>query len=74
METVLEPEWVGTRGRRGGSVACGEYVMVPLGLVTAMCVLPFISSETCHIMGLNTGYVNSGTEAKQEAQVTAEVV
>lgn len=24
METVLEPEWVGTRGRRGGSVACGE--------------------------------------------------
>lgn len=48
--------------------------MVPLGLVTAMCVLPFISSETCHIMGLNTGYVNSETEAKQKAQVTAEGV
>lgn len=74
METVLEPEWVGTRGRRGGFVACGEYVMVPPGLVTAMCVFPFISSETCHIMGLNTGYINSGIETKQKAQTTAEVI
>ena len=56
----------GNRGRRGGSVACGEYVMVPPGLVTTMCVFPFISSETCHIMGLNTGYINSGTETKQK--------
>lgn len=70
METVLEPEWVGTREGRGGSVACGEYTMVPAGLVTTMCVFPFISSETSHIMGLNTSFINSGTEAKQKAQAT----
>lgn len=73
METVVEPEWV-EPGKERGSVACGEYVMVPPGLVTAMCVFPFISSETCHIMGLNTGYINSGTETKQTAQTTAEVI
>lgn len=55
----------GNQGKERGSVACGEYVMVPPGLVTAMCVFPFISSETCHIMGLNTGYINSGIETKQ---------
>lgn len=74
METALEPEWVGTRGRRGGLVACGEYVMVPPGLVTTMCVFPFISSETSRIMGLNTGFINSGIEAKQKAQATLEVL
>lgn len=57
-----------------GSVACGEYVMVPPGLVTAMCVFPFISSETCHIVGLNTSYINSGSETKQTAQTTADVI
>ena len=61
-------------GTARGSVACGEYVMVPPGLVTAMCVFPFISSETCHIMGLNTSYINSGTETKQTAQTTADVI
>lgn len=66
METVLEPEWVGTSEWRGASVACGEYTMVPAGLVTAMCVFPFISSETSHIMGPNTSFVNSGAEAKQK--------
>lgn len=55
-------------------MACGEYVMVPPGLVTAMCVFPFISSETCHIMGLNTSYINSGPETKQTAQTTADVI
>lgn len=73
METVLEPEWVGTRGGRGGPAACGEYATVPPGLVTAMCVFPFISSETSHIMGLSTSFINSGTEAKQKAQATLEV-
>ena len=61
-------------GKERGFVACGEYVMVPPGLVTTMCVFPFISSETCHIMGLNTGYINSGIETKQTAQTTAEVI
>lgn len=60
-------------GMERGSVACGECVMVPLGLVTTMCVFPFISTETCHIMSPNTGYVNSGIETKQKAQTTAEV-
>lgn len=64
----------GNRDGERGSVVCGEYVMVPPGLVTAMCVFPFISSETCHITGLNTGYTNSGTETKQTAQTTAEVM
>lgn len=64
----------GNQGKRGGAVACGKYVMVPAGLVTAMCVFPFISSETCHIMSLNTGHINRGTEAKQKAQTTAEVI
>lgn len=32
-------------GTERASVACGEYVMVPPGLVTAVCVFPFISSE-----------------------------
>lgn len=61
-------------GKERGSVACGECVMVPPGLVTAMCVFPFISSETCHIMGPSTGYINSGIETKQKAQTTAEVL
>lgn len=74
METVLEPEWVGTRGGRGGPVACGEHAMVPPGLVTTMCVFPFISSETSHIMGLNTSFINSGTQAKQKAQAILEVL
>lgn len=74
METVLEPEWVGTRGGKRGPAACGEYATVPLGLVTAMCVFPFISSETSHIMGLSTSFINSGTEAKQKAQATLEVL
>ncbi len=55
-------------------MACGEYGMVPPGFVTAMCVFPFISSETCHNMGPNIGYINSGIQAKQRAHTTTEVV